>query len=129
MKTEVKKHPLGKAALTGVSARRFVTKSLPWDPSQTITVRSLTEIEQSKFEAGLLQKKSGQIETNGDSLMVARRQYVALCLVDEDGQPLLTAEDIDAMANADARLINFCNKVAQDHNGVEENEIETLVGN
>lgn len=111
---------------SGSLTRRFRTETCPWDEAKAVRVRSLSEREQSTFEAATV-TKSGGLKT--ERLKDAKRRYIALCVCDEEGNPILTANDVREMDETDARLIQWVYKIATEHNGIDESDVEELAGN
>lgn len=120
MTTEAPQKPqpklLTRNDLIGSKGRRFETVPLPWDEDQAIRVRSLTDGEQSEYELGNLNEDG---TPSSERLQAAKRRLVALCLVDEKDQPILTADDVAAMEQTDGKLIAFAFQVAQKHCNIE----------
>ena len=105
------------------SGRRVNEYVVPFLEDTTVRVRSLSEWEQSKFEAGQL-TRSGKI--NKSAIEAGRRKYIALCLVNEHGDTYLTADQLE---QADSRLVNWLYRTCCEHNGMNEDEQAELVGN
>ena len=114
--------------MTGSAAkqRRFESIPLPWDSSRGIRLRSLTAKEHSKFEASALTRKGG-IAT--DRLVEMKRRLLALTLVDDDGNLILSESDIAAMEDTDGGLINWAYGEACRHCRITESEVEDLAKN
>ena len=104
------------------ASRRFATLPVPFMPGTDVRIRSLLESEQSRFESVNV-TKAGKL--NRAEIETSRRRYVALCLVDADGNTTHKPEQLDG----DARLMNWLYDVCCEHNGVREQDREALVGN
>jgi len=93
-------------------------------PIGTLRIRNLTEGEKQEFEAGSL-KADGKL--NLSFVRSQRRRLVALCLVDDDGQPLLTdASDVARLKDVDAAVIVRLFDAATEHCGFSAEEVEEL---
>lgn len=120
---------LTKNDFTGAKPRRFETYPLPWDTSRGVRLRSLTEKEASEYESSLLRKRKGQVEVREEALKTARREYVALCVVNASGETIMDLDDVNSMAEGDARLFAFVYKCCQEHNHIDDDDIQRLMGN
>lgn len=107
---------------TSSKSRRFRTEIVPFLDSTQVRIRSLMESEQSIFEAANM-TRGGKL--NIEQIQNARRRYIALCVVDDEGNPYLTPDDLDG----DTRLTNWLYDICCEHNGVREQDREALVGN
>lgn len=103
--------------------RRFKDVDIPFLENTRVRIRSLNEYEQSQFEAEHIGKNG---KPSRSAIQASRRRYLALCLVDEDGNPYLQARDF---RDADSRLVNYLYRVCAEHNGLSEDEQETILGN
>lgn len=102
--------------------RRFREEPIPFVPDTHVRIRSLMESEQSRFESVNI-SKAGKL--NKEQIESSRRRYIALCVVDDNGNPYLKPEDLDG----DTRLTNWLYNLCCEHNGVREDDREALVGN
>lgn len=91
-----------------------------------VRFRSLTEGELSRYEAMTL-TQGGKLR--GDRLVDAKRRLLVLTVVDQHDQPLFAAGDVEALADVDGRVINWMYRIACEHCGIREDEVEGLVGN
>lgn len=107
---------------TSSQARRYRVESVPLLSDTIVRIRSLMESEQSRFESVNI-NKAGKL--NKEQIESSRRRYIALCVVDEDGNTYLRADDLDG----DTRLTNWLYDVCCEHNGVREQDRDALVGN
>jgi len=119
---------LTRADLTGTNAkqRRYESIPLPWDSSSGIRLRSLTAKEHAQFEASALTRKGG---INTDALVRMKRRLLALTLVDESGNLILSESDIGAMEDTDGGLVNWAYGEACKHCRISESEVEDLAKN
>jgi len=105
------------------SGRRFAEYDVPHVEGSRVRIQSLTEWEQSKFESAQL-KRNGRPDKA--AIESSRRKYICLCVVDDDGGTYLKPDDL---RNADARVVNFLYRVCADHNGLNDDEQEAILGN
>ena len=117
---------LGAAEFKADLQRRFETYECPFKPGFALRCRSLTEREMAKYEMDTLTSK-GTIKKS--RLATAKRRLIALVAVNESDETFLTNTDVDAMANADSRLIQWAATVCQEHIGLDEEDLETTVKN
>lgn len=104
--------------------RRFTEVTVPeWG---TFRIRSLTELERSKFEASIRDKK-GQV--SNAKLVDLKCRLIVLCVVDGEGNPLLAHSDIDVLRNQDAKATNALVDAIQAHCGITDNDMEELEKN
>lgn len=107
---------------TSSQSRRYHVEAVPFLEDTSVRIRSLKESEQSAFEAKHM-TRAGKL--NLEQIQNARRRYIALCVVDDQGNPYLSPEDLDG----DTRLTNWLYDLCCNHNGVREQDREALVGN
>jgi len=102
---------------------RFRSTDVPMLHGTSVRIRSLTEWQQSKFESKHIGRNG---KPNKNAIEASRRDYIALCLVDEDGNAYLKASDL---TESDSRLVNFLYRVCAEHNGLNEDEQDAVLGN
>lgn len=111
-------------ALLRPLVRRFKVVEIPdWGKFR---IRSLTELERSKFEASIRDKK-GQVSNS--KLVDLKCRMIVLCIVDADGNQLLTNADIDVLRNQDSKATNALVDAIQSHCGITEGDMEDLEKN
>jgi len=123
-KTETKEAPLqllGSAQLSNV--RRYAEFDVPMVEGYRVRVRSLTESEQSRFEASQI-KKNGN--PNKAAIEASRRKYICLCLVNDENDPYMTPNEL---REVDSRLVNFLFSACAEHNGLNDRDQDALLGN
>lgn len=104
--------------------RRFTDVTIPeWGKFR---IRSLTELERSRFEASIRDKK-GQV--NNTKLIDLKCRLIVLCVVDDAGDPLLTNSDIDVLRNQDSQATNLLVDAIQGHCGITETDLGELEKN
>jgi len=121
MSKDKKNKLLGVEQLSG--GRRVAEYDVPGCEGYRVRVQSLTEWEQSRFEAAQL-KRNGR--PNKQAIESSRRKYICLCIVNDDGAAYLNP---DELRNTDAKLVNFLYRVCADHNGLNDDEQEAILGN
>lgn len=105
--------------------RRFRDVYLPVR-GQWVRIRSLTEGEKEAFEASL-RDKSGEV-TN-ESAKASRRKLIVLCIVDDQGNRLLSDADVDAMSELDGTDLAYLQEECQVFCGFKKASIEELTKN
>ncbi len=111
-------------------SRRFDTIDLP-DGNQA-RIRSLNELERSQLDNAAVNDKGELVRRE---LLRYRCRVIAACLVDEEGNQLLSEADIPAIGRLDSAtttaLYNACVKHCalekKDEEGTEKNSEETGV--
>ena len=90
-----------------------------------VRIRSLTELERSTYEADFL---SG---ATPEELIEAKRSLVILCVVDADGNPLLTTADIKALGEVDGAILGSLFTQCKEFAGIGTTEarLEEILGN
>jgi hypothetical protein len=90
-----------------------------------VRIQSLTEREKSAYETLILSKSGRGLSRN--RLQDASRRLVALCAVDDKGDPLFGHDDVDELAEVDALVITRIAKECEIHAGMAEGDVEELV--
>lgn len=104
--------------------RRFSVVDVPeWGKFR---IRSLTELERSRFEQ-TLRDKNGQLSNN--KMLDLKCRLIVLCTVDGEGNQLLTNSDIETLRNQDSRFTNQLVEAIQEHCGVSSADMEDLEKN
>lgn len=110
--------------LLAAPKRRFTEVTIPdWG---TFRLRSLNELERSRLEASMLDKK-GQLSPN--KLIDHKCRLIVACVVDAEGNQLLTNGDIAALQQQDSSLTNLLVDEIQKHCGMSDADIEALEKN
>lgn len=110
--------------LLSQTKRRFDNVAIPH--LGTVRLRSLTERERTAYEAASLNETG---EQERELLIDSKRRLIALCVVDADGNPLLTDGDVDALADIDGSITGRLYAACLDHCGFTKGDIEGLVKN
>lgn len=104
--------------------RRFKRVTLPVS-GLDVRIRSLMERELSEYQAGV---QSARDEKQRQKRMkAANRRFIALCLVDDDGNTIVT--DASKLTELDAADSSFLYDECATHCGINRQDIEDLVGN
>lgn len=112
------------AAATG--RRRFREVSLPVS-GLAVRIRSLTESEVSAYYAHVATAKTDT--GRNKRIENANRRMFALCLVDHEGNRLLTDAEADCLGNLDAADSQELAVACQQHAGINQRDVEDLVKN
>lgn len=89
-------------------------------------MQSWTERERSDFESKMLSAKGTVSKAKMED---SRRRLIALTLVDESGERLLSDDDVSALEGIDSRLTSALFTAASDHIGFASDDLEELVKN
>lgn len=91
-----------------------------------VRIRNLTEAEKADFESGSL---TAEGKLNLSHVRAQRRKLVAAVLVDDAGEPLLQAGDIDRLKDLDAAVTGAIFQAATEHCGFSKDDVEELEKN
>ena len=108
--------------------RRYRIEKLPV-LGRKVRIQSLMEREQAEFETAIIAQGGGTNRLVKARLLDANRRLIALCLVDGEGQRLLTDNEARKIATWDAADSNFLTDVCKQHCGLNSDAIEELVKN
>jgi len=104
--------------------RRFKVLDIPgWG---RFRIRSISELERSRFEASIRDKHGNVSPTK---LIDLKCRLIVLCVVDVDGNPLLTNSDIEQLRQQDSRYTNALVDAIQEHCGITDTDFEDLEKN
>ena len=106
--------------------RRFQLLTLPISRF-LVRIRSITEREYSKYQAATVSAKGGGLRK--ERLIDANQRFISLCLVDKDGNRLMTTLEAQNMSGWDAGDTSFLYHQCAEHCGLNRDDIEDLVGN
>lgn len=118
--------------MTSLRDRILAAKDLPskkihvdlWH--EDVWVRSLTGAERDEFEASCVAGNGPDRARNVKNL---RARFVALCLVDGEGQRIFAFEDAAALGNKNGDVLSMLFAEAQNLNGLTEADVQLLAGN
>jgi hypothetical protein len=105
--------------------RRFTTVVLPIS-GHKLRIRSLTERELSAYQTTTVAASGGP---RRERLNDAARRMIVLCVVDTDGNRLMTDQHIAKLADWDAADTNHLYQECAKHVGVSQVDVEDLVKN
>lgn len=114
---------LGRDQILSADDRVYCDVDVPeW--GGTVRLRSLSGRERDNFEATLQEQRGGKTKQNFENF---RARLVALCAVDDAGNPLFpNRADVVMLGNKSVsalqRLFNKCNEM----NGMTEQDVEEL---
>ena len=106
--------------------RRFNIVTLPTSGLK-VRIRSLTERELSSYQSiiqSARDEKSRQVR-----MAASNRRFIALCLVDDDGNPIVPADKVGQIAELDAADSSHLYNECATHCGINQQDLEDLVGN
>lgn len=89
-----------------------------------VLVRTLSGRERDEFEASTVKTNKGKQEQNFDNF---RARFVALCVVDEQGNRLFaTRQEVAMLGNKSVAALQRVFNAAQELNGMTEADVEEL---
>lgn len=91
-----------------------------------VRVRTLTGAERDQYEADSIKTSKGKREVNLSNL---RARLVAMCAVDEAGQPLFERGDVLKLGQKSAAALERVFEAAATLNGMSDEDVEELSGN
>jgi len=110
--------------LTQRTPRRFT--AVPIDGWGTVRIRSLTELERSRFEA-TIRDKTGQVSSV--RMIDLKCRLIVLCVVDAEGNQILQDADITSLREQDSKLTNQLVEAIQSHCGYSDADLGDLEKN
>lgn len=94
--------------------------------TKTVRIQSLTALERSKYELGNL-SSDGKWSDEKTHQMAAL--LVAMCVVDETGQAMLSADDVGALLKQDGAFVNDIYDECMDHTGLRARSLRRMAKN
>jgi hypothetical protein len=91
-----------------------------------VYIRSFTGEERDVFEESLLDRSNGDVKR---TLANFRAKLVALCLVNDQGQRLFTAEQAEELGRKNGAILDQLAATAQKLNGLSAGDVENLTKN
>lgn len=91
-----------------------------------VRIRGMTGSQRDRFEDSMLQGKGRNQKTNLENL---RAKLVVASVVDENGKPLFKKDHIAALGSKAVKPLGRIVKVAQEINGITDDDIEELTKN
>lgn len=111
-------------ALRGPAKRRFATVSI--EGLGNVRIRSLTELERSRLEASMRDKR-GNLNTTKQVEIKCR--VIVAAVVDEEGNQVFTNSDIAQLGQQDSKITNELVEAIQAHCGWSDDDLEDLEKN
>lgn len=108
--------------------RRYKDVTLPVS-GHRVRIQSLTERECSEYEMAVVAQSTTRSKFVRARLLDANRRLIGLCLVDADGNRLLSDKQADQIATWDSADSNFLHDAVAAHCGINREAIEELVKN
>lgn len=108
--------------------RRYKIVDLPVSKNR-VRIQSLMEREQSEYEMAVISQTSGRSKFVRARLLDANRRLMAMCLVDADGNRLLTDNQAGKLATWDTVDTNYLHDECAAHTGISREAVEELVKN
>lgn len=106
--------------------RRFKNLALPVS-GHHVRIQSITEREFSDYQAVAVSKSGDKLRT--DKLKDANRRFIALCLVDSQGNRILPTKESGKLADWDAGDTSYLYNECASHCKINSEDIEDSVKN
>jgi hypothetical protein len=90
---------------------------------ETFTLRGMTGAERDEFEASCFERKGRKRDFSMRNL---RAKLVAYCCIDEHGKRVFSDNDVDALGQAPADMIDKLFGVAQRLSGMRDEDVDEL---
>jgi hypothetical protein len=117
---------LTKADILAVNDRTTELVDVPeWGGA--VYVRTMTAAERDREERRIYDAQQGK--KGSEAMANFRARFLALTLVNEDGEPLFSMKEVDQLASKSFAVISRLFDVSQRINGVTKEEIEAIEGN
>ena len=124
---------LTREALLKKRARRSTVVTIRADhpekdlAGKKITVRSMSARERSAWEMQFTDFKTNKPLKSRQAEI--RERLVVATVIDPKGNPLLTEDDVEALGEVDAAILEMIAKASQDLNDITEDDIQELEKN
>ena len=109
-----------------LTKRRYHVVPLPL-AGLTVRIQSITEREYSEYQSALVSSGGRGLRTA--RLQDANRRFIALCLVDGEGNRILSGKHVASLANWDAADAAYLYDECAKHCGINQDDVEGLVKN
>lgn len=117
--------PLSREAILGSDDSNTEVVEIPqWGGS--VRVRSLTGRERDRLEASMIGKNGKADAKSG--LTNFRARLVAASVVDDNGAPMFTEADLDALADRSAAALDAIAQAAMRLSGLSSEDVTELAG-
>jgi hypothetical protein len=107
--------------------RITLPESIPELAGKVIIVQAMTARERANYERSLLNPKTG--EPDMKRAMQARERMAIACVVDEDGNRMLTPADLEALNKIDVAVLALIATAAMELSTGSDDDYEEMVGN
>lgn len=116
---------LGRDEILGLSDLAMEEVHIPeWNTY--VRVRGMTGTERDAFEESIVERKGRDMEVNMKNM---RAKLIQKCVVGEDGKPLFSPADVEALGKKNAGALQRIFNVAQRLSGISNEDVETLTKN
>lgn len=88
-----------------------------------LVVREMTGGQRDAYETSIMNASAEERSR------VIRARMAASCVIDSDGEPMFTVDDIDALSKKSAKALDRVFKVAAKLNALYESDVEEAEGN
>jgi hypothetical protein len=105
--------------------RRYKTVTLPVS-GYTLRIQSMTEKDYANYQACFLDKNGKVV---GARLKQSNRIFISMCVVDDDGNRIITGDYVDRLEEWDAADTHYLYNECSKHAGISTDDIEGLVKN
>lgn len=105
--------------------RRHKVVTLPVN-GLTLRIQSLTEKDYSDYQASFLGKDGKPVPAR---LKAANRVFISMCVVDADGNRIITGENVARLEEWDAADTHYLYNECSKHAGISTDDLEGLVKN
>jgi len=89
-----------------------------------IRVRSMTAFDRDQFELAIRAQHE-----RGETMSNIRAHYAAACIVDENGDPLFSVEDVEALGRKSGAALDRVFSAITEMNALNPGDVEQLAGN
>jgi len=119
---------LSRAELLAAGKRPRRTKLVPIPElgGKKLIVRAMSARERGLYEAQFLDKAG---KSRKDLIAQARELLAVECVVDEHGNRMLTPDDVRALGEVDASILDRIAEAAKELSGIGEEDYEELLKN
>ena len=110
--------------ILAIEDRRYETVHVPeWDCD--VRVASMTALQRDRWEAAVIRFRGDGGEMNES----VRALVVAYCAVDENGEPVFSAEDVERLGKKDGAALDRVFEAAAGLNKLRASDAEEAKGN
>ncbi len=122
---ESKRKFLGRAAILGAQDLPTEEIEMPeWNG--WVRVRTLTAAERDNFETEVMQRNGRDVRTNTRNI---RAKLVAATVIDEEGAPVFSLADVEALGAKSAKALDRIFAKASELAGMRESDVKELAEN